>query len=482
MRRSNIVLIVVILVVLGFLVYLSNASKSSSDMAKWRFNYGYEGEKLPYDRDFFIDFMKETSGDFDELEERFSRIDKEEGKGLYFFYNDNFAIDRTESDALYQFVAEGNNAVIIAHEFNYELFQKIRGVQFNTDESYFSIDRVDSAITLVDELSLHDKITPIEIITYGENALRSSFRIDTNNLANDIYGERTTYMWDEEAYAEDEYAYEEEEYAYEEEAYEYEEESYEYEKLETVELDPVELGETNASIDIDDIQQITVLGKTKKLNANLIRIDMGEGSIYLHSNPVLFTNAQFDKPEVFDYVKSMFSDIDYTHVYWDELSFQFLNAKNEGYGLSDKSYFEYIFKNRALKAAFYFFLIGLIVFLVVGIKRKYNTIEVVDPVTNSSIDFSKTIARLYWLNPNHRKMADQKMKMFLFEVRNRYGLTTHELNDDFKSRFKSKTGVSDKLINRLFDAYNLARQSSTIHRDVLIQISETIVLIRQQWK
>ena len=85
MRRSNIVLIVVILVVLGFLVYLSNASKSSSDMAKWRFNYGYEGEKLPYDRDFFIDFMKETSGDFDELEERFSRIDKEEGKGLYFF-------------------------------------------------------------------------------------------------------------------------------------------------------------------------------------------------------------------------------------------------------------------------------------------------------------------------------------------------------------------------------------------------------------
>lgn len=121
-------------------------------------------------------------------------------------------------------------------------------------------------------------------------------------------------------------------------------------------------------------------------------------------------------------------------------------------------------------------------FLVVGIKRKYNTIEVLDPVTNSSIDFSKTIARLYWLNPNHRKMADQKMKMFLFEVRNRYGLTTHELNDDFKSRFKSKTGVSDKLINRLFDAYSLARQSSTIHKDVLIQISETIVLIRQQWK
>ena len=118
----------------------------------------------------------------------------------------------------------------------------------------------------------------------------------------------------------------------------------------------------------------------------------------------------------------------------------------------------------------------------VGIKRRYNAIEIVDPITNSSIDFSKTIARLYWLNPNHRKMADQKMKMFLFEVRNRYGLTTHELDEDFKIRFGAKSGVSEKLINRLFDAYNLARQSPTIHSDVLIQISESIVKIRQEWK
>ncbi len=482
MRRSNIVLIIVILVVVGFLIYLSNSSRQSSDMAKWRFNYGYEGENLPYDRDFFIDYMEKTSEDFTELEERFSRIDKEESKGLYFFYNDNFAIDRTESDALYEFVAEGNTALIIAHDFNFELFKKIRGIQLKSDDPYFSIDRVDSAITLTDELSLDNKPTSINIITYGENALRSSFLVDTSNLANDIYGKSTTYTWEEESYEDETYAYEEEEYAYEDEAYDYEEDSYKYEELETVELDPVELGKENKTFDIDEIQQITVLGKTKKQGANLIRIDMGEGSIYLHTNPVLFTNAQFDKPEIFEYVKTMFTDIDYTQVYWDELSFQFLNAKNEGYGLSDKSYFEYIFKNRALKAAFYFFLIGLIVFLVVGIKRKYNTIEVLDPVINSSIDFSKTIARLYWLNPNHRKMADQKMKMFLFEVRNRYGLTTHELNDDFKSRFKSKTGVSDKLINRLFDAYSLARQSSTIHKDVLIQISETIVLIRQQWK
>lgn len=482
MNRGNVALIVVIVVVVGFLVYLSSLSSNDSDMYKWQFRYQYDGEKLAYDRDFFIDYIKKDVGasNFNKLEERLSRSKNLQDNSLYLFYNRNFDIDKTETEALYQFVMEGNDALIIAEDFNYEFFKQLRGIQLVKEYGYLILSRYDSALTIVDTVSIQGKTrTPISIITYGVNALSSSFVVDTVHLDQDIYNQSKGYNWEEEDYADpeyDEYTYEEEEYDYEEEAFSYDEEDFSYE--EEV-LDETVISKPQVEYPTPSIE---VLGKAKKLGPNVLKIKFGKGHIYLHSNPVLFTNVQFDKPEVFTYVQEMSKDLSYDHVYWDELSFQFLNAQNEGSGITDKSYFEYIFKNRALKTALFFFLIGLLVFLVVGIKRKYNAIEIVDPLTNSSIDFSKTIARLYWLNPNHRKMADQKMKMFLFEVRNRYGLTTHVLDEDFKIRFRAKSGVSEKLINRLFDAYNLARQSPSIHHDVLIQISESIVKIRQTWK
>jgi hypothetical protein len=474
--RSNIVLIIVIAVVIGFFVYLSSLGGDLSDSAKWRYYYTYKGDKLPHDRDFFIDYLAEESKKFNTIVERFSRIYISDKKGLYFFYNEKFEIDKTETQAVYDYVARGNSALIIANDFNFEFFKEIRGIQTVSDDPYIVLQHADSALTLLDTVSLRRKHrTPVSLITYGENALRTSFVIDTANIDKDIYATATVFDWeDEETYDEDEYDYEEEAYSYEDEEYAYEEGPAEYTMPET-EITKKEQSEFSKAI-------IEGIGKTKNQGTNLVKVKLGEGYIYLHSNPALFTNAQFDKPEVYNYINAIFDELEFDEVYWDELSFQFLNAENEGYGLSDKSYFEYIFRNRALKTAFYFFLIGLAVFLFVGIKRKYNTIDIVDPVTNSSIDFSKTIARLYWLNPNHRKMADQKMKMFLFEVRNRYGLTTHELNEDFKIRFRAKSGIPEKHVNRLFDAYNVARQSNTIHQDLLIQISETIVIIRQNWK
>lgn len=482
MNRSNIVLIIVLTIIIGFFMYLSSVFKDDSDKSRWQFRYQYDEEDLAYDRDFYIDYLKKDIGsaNFTSLEERFSRIDEKKEKSLYLFYNRHFEIDKTETAALYDFVNAGNDALIIANDFNYELFKELRGIRLLREEPYIAITRFDSSVTLRDTVSIRGKLrTPVSIITYGSNAIANSFYVDTANIADDIYGKSAHYSWEDQT--PEEYDYEEEEYTYEENEYEYDEETYTYEEEEYLDETVVTKNRQEKDI-VYPKAVIEIMGRTKNLGANLLKIKFGAGHIYLHSNPVLFTNIQFDKPEMFHYAEGIFSELDYEHIYWDELSFQFLNAQNEGKGLTDQSYFEYIFKNRALKTAFYFFLIGLMIFLVVGIKRKYNAIEIVDPLTNSSIDFSKTIARLYWLNPNHRKMADQKMKMFLFEVRNRYGLTTHVLDEDFKIRFRAKSGVSEKLINRLFDAYNLARQSPSIHQDVLVQISESIVKIRQEWK
>ncbi len=470
MNRSNIVLIGLVMLFIGLIYYATRNNSDERERTRWSFDYRYDVSKKAYDRDFFIDLLKKQNDvDFETLEERFSR-QKELGTGeMYFYYNSGFdayntgfAADSTETDAILKFVAKGNSALIISGKYGSEFFRNLRGIHLE-NEGMVSTGTWDSAGFVTDSLWLKpsERPTPVEITYFGwANILGYSFDIDTVNLDQDAYNMNTMPQYNRQEDVDDDYA-----------DWEYEEETESYEGEEWVE-------ETIPS-------SYELIGHTTEGKANLIKINYGDGVIYLHSSPVLFTNVQLDKPEVFRYVNSILSEIDYTKIYWDELKFQFLNKRNDGKkvnGLADKGYFQYIFKNKALKTAFYFVLIGLFVFVVIGIKRKYNTIEIMEPMTNSSIEFSKTIARLYWLNPDHKKIAEQKVKMFLSEVRNRYGLSTHELNASFREQFKAKSGLGDRHINRLFNAYVTVKKRRFIHEDLLKQISESIAYIRQSWK
>ncbi len=488
MNRTTTIAVFLIVLLLGVLLYFSSSSKKKNDYVKWQFNYEYDNQKLAYDRDFFIDFIKTDVGpsNFEKLDERLSRQDELDSNSLYLYYNQSFSIDKTETDALMDFVKEGNSAVIIAEEFSRELFKSLRGVQIKYDTvvhntinyPYDSARYINESVTL-----FTNKNVPIDFTVFGyANPFNIQFLVDTNDISDDYYAQKPTEVYEIE-YDEDDYIDDEDYYSdNDEESYSSDEAFGEFDD-ENHEVTEIELDETALDFTTPVDVTIEVIGKTKRNGNNALKIKYGKGYIYLHCTPGLFTNYQLDKPEVFGYLQRLFNDIDYQHVYWDRLRFQFLNNTGaNGQTMEDQSYFQYIYKNKALKTAFYFCLTGILIFLIVGIKRKYNTIEVVDPVTNSSIEFTKTIARLYWLNPNHKRMAEQKMKMFLFEVRNRYGLVTHELGEEFRQKFQAKCGVPEKHIRRLFDAYDQTLKKAVIHEDILIQISDEIGNIKQLWK
>ena len=468
MKRSNIVLAVMIALIAGALFFLSRFFGRNSDYLDWQFQYEYHEEKLAYDRDFFIDFLEKDIGksNFHRLGERFSQTIDSSNAGLYLYYNSNYPVDEVEAFAMLDYVRKGNNALVISHTFGgplYDYLVELNAYRENSNFYNYSAN-IDSAIILIDTVSLFgQKTVESEVVVYGaDRPFNYKFEIAPENRI--ILEEGSWEVIEEEDDLEEE-AYDDNEYSDEED---YVDEEYDW--------------YTNANRYEDfPTPKYEVIGRVND-SINLVKVKVGEGYLYLHCSPVLFTNAQLDKKDVFGYCQKLFEDIEYTDIYYDELKYQFLNREDSGHGRADQSYFMYIYKNKALKWAFVFLLVGVLVFLLTGIKRKRKAIEVVEPLTNSSIEFSKTIARLYWLNPNHKRMAEQKMKMFLFEVRKRYGLPTHTLNEDFKERFIAKTGLTGKYVNRLFDAYRVAQQSETIHRDLLIQISDAIVYIRQHWK
>ena len=442
MGRSNVVttVLVAVAITLVSIFLLMKRNRSQIEYLKWTFDYGYQGKAKAYDRDFMIDMLKsQPDVEFEELKERFSKEYATDRKGMYFFYDRNFTPDSTESAALVDYVSKGNSAVIIAQSFGGNIFKYIRGVRQLQSENYKrgSHDSARYAHERVWVKSI-SRNTKLEVVYYGYfNQFRTSFEVDVPE-------------------SDDEYS-----------LYEGDWETDEYLEQETEEEYDVEY---------------QVYGSTKDHGDNVLKVTIGKGELYLHCTPVMFTNIQLAKPDIFNYANTLFGSVEYEKIYWDQLRYQFLNDSRDNFGLRDRSYFQYIFENKPLRTAFMFLLSGVLVFVVLGVKRKYSPIEIKEPLTNSSIDFSKTIARLYWLNPDHKKIAEKKVEMFLAEVRNRYGITTYKLDDEFRQVFIAKSGVNERHINRLFDAYGTVKRLPTTHEDVLIRISESIAYIRQNWK
>lgn len=73
-------------------------------------------------------------------------------------------------------------------------------------------------------------------------------------------------------------------------------------------------------------------------------------------------------------------------------------------------------------------------------RRKQRPIPIIDPPTNSTLEFTHTISNLYLLNEDHKNLVQKKIQYFLEKVRTRYYLDTRNLNKEFIEKLALKSG------------------------------------------
>ena len=225
---------------------------------------------------------------------------------------------------------------------------------------------------------------------------------------------------------------------------------------------------------VEDVSYINEVDKTV-----CIRIEVGNGELYLHTMPSLFGNDQMKKEVPFTHFSAFLDELDYDKVYFDQLRFTDAFAPEM---VNSEGSLDHVWKNKSMRFMM-FVIIGLILLLLLfNAKRKFIPIPVIKPLENTSISFSKTISRLYWLKPNHKNMSELKMDMFLFEVRNRYGLSTEVINDVFAERLAKKSGISERKVQKLVETYRVIHQNERVHEDLLIQLNDLIQYMRTHWK
>lgn len=212
-----------------------------------------------------------------------------------------------------------------------------------------------------------------------------------------------------------------------------------------------------------------ILGKEagKDGLANFIKIKHGKGFIYLHSEPLILTNYYLLKPENERYLQSLFSLLPLRETIW------FVGANDEAF--ESNSVLRFILSKPALRYAWWLLLGGLLLFIIFNAKRKQRIVPIIEPLTNKSVEFVKSIGNLYLQEGDLHDMMAKKAQYFLYHVRTDLLIDTKNLDDNFEKMLHSKTGESMDKIKKTTDFIKKAQNpNASVVKEDLIKMNELL--------
>jgi hypothetical protein len=136
-------------------------------------------------------------------------------------------------------------------------------------------------------------------------------------------------------------------------------------------------------------------------------------------------------------------------IVWDEY---FLTRRHKTE--SKQSWFSVLMRYPGLSTAVIIGLLTLLVYAFAEMRRKQRIIPVYTRPVNDSMDFVKTIGRLYYEKGDHRNLARKMSAYFLEHVRSRYKIPTGVLDERFVKALQFKTGVDGEQIEAIVNDIN----------------------------
>lgn len=195
-----------------------------------------------------------------------------------------------------------------------------------------------------------------------------------------------------------------------------------------------------------------VVQSTINKNVNQVTYSYGRGRLVINTTPILFSNYMMRDDTAFEYVNEMLTDFKLGKVYFDVYSSDYKDDA-ERMQRNSASPLSYILAHKELKYAWYLLLLTVVLFLLFRAKRVQRIIPVMATKRNTTVAFVETLSGLYYSQANHREMATTKMQLFLFFIRTKLNIPTHDLSDRIIRQISQKSGVSINLLDDIFEYY-----------------------------
>jgi len=216
-----------------------------------------------------------------------------------------------------------------------------------------------------------------------------------------------------------------------------------------------------------DSQYTTVLGTDENGRPDFVKFNYKSGgAIYLHFAPMAFTNFFLLHKNNKAYYDNVFSYMpkSVTEIKWDEY-FRYSR---------DFSVLRFLLSIPSFRWAFWLLLLLFLLIYVFESKRRQRPIPAVNILRNSSLDFVKTIGRLYYQRKDNLNLAHKMAAHFLGHVRTKYNLATASLDSEFAEKLSYKSGYDKILVKDIVDHIKVMQQQQSLSDEGLLQLNQKI--------
>lgn len=222
---------------------------------------------------------------------------------------------------------------------------------------------------------------------------------------------------------------------------------------------------------VTQLQQDSAVINVPKIN--FLRDTVGKGMIYLHSTPKAFSNYFLLQENNSEYVEKVLAYLPAQKtIFWDQ------------YYKTGKTFHTsplfVILNSKALKWAYYFVIIGSVLFIIFEGKRKQRSIPVVEPLQNQTLDFTRTIAGLYLDRKDYKSIASKKIALFLDHVRSHFRISTHEPDENFFERLSGMSGNDKEEVKSLWQLMQRIKAQELVTKEELLEFNRAIAAFKKK--
>ncbi|OQP60655.1 hypothetical protein A3860_32150 [Niastella vici] len=223
-----------------------------------------------------------------------------------------------------------------------------------------------------------------------------------------------------------------------------------------------------------------VLGKDQYGRPNFVQFNYeGGGSLFIHLAPVAFSNfflLHKNNKAYYDNVLSYLpknSEV----VRWDEYFRYHTSGGDHGSEKEGKGLFgagSWLGKQPGLSKAMWLLLLLMAFIYAFESKRKQRIIPVIQPLKNASVDFVKTIGRLYFQRRDNKNLAQKMTVHFQDHVRSKYGIRASLNDPEFEKRLAWKTGYDSNAIKDLLYYMNMLQDEPEVSEEGLLELNRKL--------
>lgn len=218
--------------------------------------------------------------------------------------------------------------------------------------------------------------------------------------------------------------------------------------------------------------QFVVITAIDSFYADCIYTRYGAGGIYIHLNPVLFSNLYMQTPDGIHYLQGMMKHLPVRHTLFDR-SLAVARPDSRS-GRTSKTVFSFIQQNRSLEYAWWMLISGLGLFLLTGGKRKQKSIPVIAQPANNALQMIGALGQFYYTENENVLVFKREWSQFLNFIRMNIRVNAEDGSEAVKLRIAEKSGVDIQIVNKAFDLHNKYIIFSELNNEELMETNRSL--------